>query len=79
MGFRFHRNFGLSSRSPTQSLSQDAAAPLAARPDDMIVVDRPRHRHQVVAGYSSGWVCSPRSPLAWFISISPAEDGRVPF
>ena len=49
MGSRFHRNFGLSSRSPTQSLSQDAAAPLAARPDDMIVVDRPRRRHQVVA------------------------------
>jgi hypothetical protein len=45
MGSRFHRNFGLSSRSPTQSRSQDGAAPLAARPDDMIVVERPRHRH----------------------------------
>ena len=55
MGPRFrHRNFGLSSRSPTRP-QDDAAPPLAAHSEEMILMQRPS-RHQRAVGRLAFWL-----------------------
>jgi hypothetical protein len=49
MGPRFRRNFGLPSRSPTRPRGEDAAPPLAAHSDEMILAQRSSRHQQGVA------------------------------
>ena len=49
MGPRFRRNFGLPSRSPTRPRGEDAALPLAAHSDEMILAQHSSHRQRGVA------------------------------
>jgi len=49
MGPRFRRNFGLPSNSPARHRDEDAAAPLAAHSDEMIVAQRSSRHQRAVA------------------------------
>ena len=55
MGSRFRRNFGLSPRSPQRPGSQDAAPPLAAHSEEMILAQR-SSRHQRAVGRLVFWL-----------------------
>src|ERR1700746_3224035 len=48
MDSRFRRNFGLSPRSPQRPGSQDAAPPLAAHSEEMILAQRSSRRQRAV-------------------------------
>jgi len=56
MGPRFRRNFGLPPRSPTRPRGEDAAPPLAAHSDEMILAQR-SSRHQRGVGRLAFWLC----------------------